>query len=159
MADPQTHSREVTLTRIFDAPREVVFAAWTDAKHLAQWFGPRGFTIPACTVEARLGGEMKLTMRANDEIAAFLGTRDHPVHCVFQEFERPSRLGFTNDAVDADGKVILEAYTTVTFEDQNGKTKMIFHTKASGKGDQVAGMLMGMEQGWSESFDKLAEIL
>jgi uncharacterized protein YndB with AHSA1/START domain len=159
MADAQTHSREVTLTRIFDAPRETVFAMWTDPKHVSRWFGPRGFTIPVCTIEARAGGEMKLTMRANDEIAKFLGTRDHPVACVFKEFEKPSRLGFTNNAVDADGKVILEAYTTVTFEEQGGKTKMTFHTKASGKGDQVAGMLMGMEQGWSESFDKLAGIL
>jgi uncharacterized protein YndB with AHSA1/START domain len=159
MVDAQTHSRELTLTRIFDAPRETVFAAWVDPKHLAKWFGPRGFTIPACTVEARLGGEMKLTMRANDEIAAAIGSRDHPVHCVFKEFERPSRLGFTNDAVDADGNVILEAYTTVIFEEQGSKTKMTFHTKASGKGDQVAAMLMGMEQGWRESFDKLAEIL
>jgi uncharacterized protein YndB with AHSA1/START domain len=159
MVDAQTHSRELTLTRIFDAPRDVVFAAWTEPKHLAQWFGPRGFTIPSCTVEAKLGGEMRLVMRANDEIAAAIGTRDHPVHCVFKEFEKPSRLGFTNDAVDADGNVILNAYTTVTFEDQGGKTRMTFHTEASGKGGQVAMMLHGMEQGWSESFDKLAEIL
>ena len=157
--DTQTHSRELTLTRIFNAPRETVFAAWTEPKRLAQWFGPRGFTIPVCTVEARVGGEMRLVMRANDEIAAVIGSRDHPVHCVFKEFEKPSRLGFTNNAVDGDGNVILEAYTTVTFEAQDGKTKMTFHTKAHGKGGQVAMMLQGMEQGWSESLDKLAEIL
>src|ERR1700748_1754085 len=153
--EAQKHSREVTLTRTFNAPRETIFAMWTEPKHVAQWFGPRGFTIPSCTLEARVGGGIRLTMRASAEIAAAIGTRDHPMVCIIKEFERPSRLGFINNAVGTDGNVILDGYTTVTFEEQAGKTKMTMHTKASGKGDQAAAMLMGMEQGWSESFDKL----
>jgi uncharacterized protein YndB with AHSA1/START domain len=153
------YSREITITRIFDAPRELVFAAWTDPKHLAQWFGPAAFTVPECRVDARPGGKYHLVMRANDEVAALIG-RDHPCGGEYLEIVKPSKIVFTNDGLDAEGNVLLKGRSTVTFEDiGGGKTKMVLVSHASGTDPRVEMMLAGMEQGWSESFDKLAEIL
>ncbi|MGB7036228.1 MAG: SRPBCC domain-containing protein, partial [Xanthobacteraceae bacterium] len=63
--NPMTE-REVTITRSFDAPRALVFRAWTDAAQLAQWWGPQGFTNPVCEFEARLGGKIRIHMRSPD---------------------------------------------------------------------------------------------
>jgi len=156
----ERHSRELTIVRVFDAPRELVFAAWTEPAHLAQWFGPHGFTNPVAECDARTGGEIRIVMRANDEIARAIGKRDAPMRGVFKEFKRPERLVFTNNAVDEDDSIILEGLTTVTFEDAgNGKTKMTFHTVASGTLPQVPFMLQGMEAGWTQSFEKLDALL
>jgi uncharacterized protein YndB with AHSA1/START domain len=94
-------------------------------------------------------------MRANDEVAAFMG-RDHPCGGEFVEIVPPERLSFTNNALDVDGNVILEGFTTVTLEEVGGKTKLTLTTRASGSGSHVSAMLAGMEQGWSDSLDKLA---
>jgi uncharacterized protein YndB with AHSA1/START domain len=151
----QLHSRELTITRVFDAPRDLVFKAWTDPKMVAQWFGPDGFTCPVCQWEARTGGEIHIVMRANDEIAKAMGFRDAPMPGEFKQVDPPRRLVFANNAVDADDNVILNGLTTVTFEEQGGKTKMTFHTVASGTQPQVVFMLQGMEAGWTQSFGKL----
>ncbi len=152
--DRRILSREITLTRVISAPRELVFRAWTDPEQLARWFGPEGFTVPVCRLEARVGGKWSLTMRANDELAALVG-RDHPAGGEFREVEAPSRLVFTNNALDGAGNVILQGLTTVTFEDLGGRTKMTVQTRASGSGEHVLDMLGGMEQGWSETLAKL----
>lgn len=156
--DQRIQSREITLTRLLFAPRELVFRAWTDPKHLARWFGPAGFTVPECRVDARVGGRWALTMRANDELAATVG-RDCPASGEYLEIEKPSRLVFTNNALDAAGNVILEGLTTVTFEDLGGRTRMTLRTRAWGTGEHVPFMLGGMEQGWSESLSKLGRTL
>ncbi|HEY2034304.1 MAG TPA: SRPBCC domain-containing protein [Rhizomicrobium sp.] len=153
--DAQLHSRELSITRVFDAPRDLVFKAWTDARMLAEWFGPQGFTNPICKCDARVGGEIYVVMRANDEIAKAMGFRDAPMRGEFRQVDPPKRLVFTNNAVDADDNVILNGLTTVTFEEVGRKTKMTFHTVASGTQPQVVFMLQGMEAGWTQSFDKL----
>ncbi len=156
----QMHSRELTITRVFDAPRDLVFKSWTEGKMLAQWFGPHGFTNPVSECDARAGGEIHIVMRANDEIAKAMGFRDAPMRGVFKEVKRNERIVFTNNAVDENDNIILDGLTTVTFEDAgSGKTKMTFHTKASGNGDRVAAMLGGMEAGWTQSFEKLDALL
>lgn len=148
------YSREITFTRMLHAPRELVFLMWTEAEHLARWFAPQGFTVSRCRVDARVGGKWELLMRANDDIAALVG-REHPAAGEFKEVDPPSRLVFTNNAFDADGRMILEGLTTVTFEAHDGWTRMLMHTRAAGAGDAVTFMLDGMQQGWSESLEKL----
>lgn len=151
----QVHSRELSITRVFDAPRDLVFQAWTDGKMLAQWFGPQGFTNPVAEVDARVGGKIHIVMRANDEIAKAMGFRDAPMRGEFKELDPPRKLAFVNNAVDADDNVILSGLTTVTFTEQGNKTKMTFHTVASGTQPQVVFMLQGMEAGWTQSFGKM----
>ncbi|HSM95133.1 MAG TPA: SRPBCC domain-containing protein [Rhizomicrobium sp.] len=136
--DAQLHSRELTITRVFDAPRDLVFKAWTDGRMLAQWFGPQGFTNPICECDARVGGKIRIVMRGE-----------------FTELDPPRRLAFINNAVDQDDNVVLNGLTTVSFEEQGRKTKMTFHTRASGTLPQVVFMLQGMEAGWTQSFDKM----
>jgi len=144
--------REVVMTRVFDAPREVVFEAWINPWQLAQWFGPKVFTNPVSEVDARVGGKWKVVMRAPD------GT-EYPAVGVYREFVKPESLAFTNDALDKDGNRILEGFTTVTFEELDGKTKLTLVTRAKGLVAGTDRMLAGMDAGWSQSFDKLQGVV
>jgi uncharacterized protein YndB with AHSA1/START domain len=147
-----TIKRDVNITRTFSAPRGLVFRAWTDPSQLAQWFGPKGFTIPVCEVDLKVGGALRIVMRAPD------GT-EHPMRGVFREIVADERLVFTNLAVDANDKPLLEGLTAVTFEDEDGATRVTLTASASGAAGVVERMLEGMEAGWSQSLDKLAEFL
>jgi uncharacterized protein YndB with AHSA1/START domain len=144
--------RELTITRVFDAPRELVFKAWTDAKHLAQWWGPKGFTNPVCEMDARVGGVLRIHMRGLD------GTV-YPMKGQIRELVAPERLVFTNIAVDAAGRHLLEGLTTVTFADEGGKTKVTVQTKAVAVVEEAAAYLQGMEAGWTQSIDRLQAFL
>lgn len=150
--------REITITRIFDAPRALVFKLWTDPKHMARWWGPKGFTNPVCEMDVRPGGAIRIVMRAPDDIAAQIG-RDHPMSGTFHEIVAPERIVFTAVAEDAAGEPLLRSLTTVTFEDQNGKTKLSVHAKAVGIAPIAPRMLAGMEAGWTQSLERLAELV
>ena len=141
--------RELTIVRIFDAPRRLVFKAWTDPEHLAQWWGPKGFTAPICEMEARTGGALRILMRGPDGA-------EYPMTGVIREIVEPERLVFTSVAMDGDGKHLLEGVTTVTFAEQGGKTKLTLQTRAVGLVADAARMLEGMDAGWTQSIDRLA---
>ena len=145
------NERTVSFTRIFDAPRELVFKAWTDPKHLAQWWGPKGFTNPVCEVDARPGGAIWIVMRAPDGA-------EYPMKGVFREVAPPERLVFSATAVDHDGTRHLEELTTVTFAEHHGRTTLTLRAHAVGFSPQAPFMLQGMEQGWSQSLDRLAAL-
>ena len=140
--------RELTITRVLAAPRELVFKAWTDPAHLARWWGPKGFTNPVCEVDARVGGALRIVMRSPDG-------GEYPMKGEFREVVAPARLVFTNIAIDQDGSHMIEGLTTVTFAAQGDKTLMTLHTRAVGVIALSAQMLDGMEEGWTESIDKL----
>ena len=153
MTIPALHGEKtVTLTRAFDAPRELVWRAWTDPKHMAQWFGPRGFTSSVPELDVRVRGALRIVMHGPDG-------NDYPMKGVFSDVVAPERLVFSNVAVDKDGNHLLEGETTVILEEQNGKTKLTLHTYARGLVPIAPQMLAGMEAGWSQSFDKLAELV
>ena len=144
--------RAVTLTRVYDAPRELVWRAWTDPAHLAQWFGPRGFTSSVPELDVRVGGNLRIVMHGPDG-------NDYPMKGVFREVTPPARLVFRNIAVDEDGNHLLEGETTVILEEEGGKTKLTLKTYAKGLVPMAPQMLAGMETGWSQSLDKLAELV
>jgi uncharacterized protein YndB with AHSA1/START domain len=108
--------RELVITRVFDAPRELVFQAWIDPKHLSQWWGPKGFINPVCEVDARVGGAWRIVMRAPDGA-------EYPGGGVYLEIVEPERLVFTNVAVDKNGNPILDGLTTVTFAELDAKPR------------------------------------
>ena len=141
--------RTVTLTRMLDAPRDLVWRAWTDPKHLAHWFGPKGFTSSVPELDVRVGGSLRIVMHGPDG-------NDYPMKGVFSEVKPPERLVFSNIAIDKDGNHLLEGETTVILEEQGGKTKLTLHTYAKGLVPLAPQMLAGMEAGWSQSLDKLA---
>ncbi len=143
-------NREVVITRLFDAPRDVVFNAWIDPKHLAAWWGPNQFTNPVCEVDARVGGAWRIVMRAPDGA-------EYPCEGVYREIVKPERLVFTNNAIDKGGNVIIEGFTTVTFAEENGKTKLTLRTRGVAMVAYAAAYLSGMEAGWTQSLEKLGE--
>jgi uncharacterized protein YndB with AHSA1/START domain len=144
--------RELTITRVFDAPRALVFKAWTDAAQLAQWWGPQGFSNPVCEIDARVGGAIRIHMRSADGSI-------YPMKGEFREIVPPERLVFTNIAVDEAGNHLLEGLTTVTFADEGGKTRLTLHTRAGAVADKAIMYLQGMEMGWTQSIDKLEALL
>jgi uncharacterized protein YndB with AHSA1/START domain len=141
-----------TLTRVFNAPRALVWQAWTDPKMMAQWFGPRHFTSSVPELDAKAGGKLRIVMHGPDG-------NDYPCAGAFIEVVKPERLVFTNNAVDGDGTVMLEGKTTVTFSEQGGKTTMTLKTHAVGRVAAAKQMLAGMETGWTQSIDKLEELV
>lgn len=155
MAQMATHrsnspEKELIITRIFDAPREDVFKAWTEVERLRRWWGPKNFTNPVCEVDVRPGGAMRIHMRAPDGVV-------YPMTGVFHEIAEPERLIFTASALDAAGKPLFEQLTTVTFEDVGGKTKLTVHNSFSKIRPEAAPHLAGAETGWNMSLDRLAE--
>ncbi len=144
-----SEEQELVLTRVFDAPRELLFKVWTDPKHVAQWWGPHGFTNPVCELDARPGGAIRIHMRGPNGIV-------YPMTGVYQEVVEPERLVFISAALDADGKPMFELLNTVTFADEGGKTKQILRVRVIKRTAQAAPYLAGMEQGWTQGLERLA---
>jgi uncharacterized protein YndB with AHSA1/START domain len=149
MTNADTGIKEVTITRTFDAPRDLVYKAWTDPELVKQWFGPAMFTIPLAELDVRSGGKFLIHMQAPDgEIYPDIG--------VYHEIEPPERMVFTSGAFeDENGNFLLEVLNTLTLTEREGKTDMVLHCEVIRATPEVQGALAGMEQGWSESFDKL----
>ena len=106
-------ARSIVTSRIIDAPRELVFEAWTDPKHLAQWWGPTGFSTTTHSFDMRPGGVWRFVMHGPDG-------RDYQNRITFDEIVRPERIAYRHgDDVEA---VLFR--TTVTFEDLGGKTRL-----------------------------------
>jgi uncharacterized protein YndB with AHSA1/START domain len=133
---------------VFDAPREAVFAAWTEPARLALWWGPEGFTNPVCEFEARVGGRIYIDMTGPD------GT-SYPMTGTVDEVEPPARLVFTASAFDGQ----LVGRTTVEFIELGDKTRVVVEDIVTHATDAVADGLAGMEQGWSESLVRLAALV
>ena len=144
--------REFVITREFEAPRELVFKAWTDPKYLAQWWGPKGFTNPVCEWDAQPGKAIYVVMRAPN------GT-DYPMGGEFREIVVPERLVFTSGALDEKGKLLFEFLHAVTFVEKKGKTTLTVRsrvTKMTAEANQYIG---GFEAGMTQSLERLGEHL
>ena len=137
--------REVVITRVFDAPRNLVFKAWTQPEHMMHWWGPRGFTVLSCEMDLRVGGAWRLRMRSPQ------GVEDRQ-RGVFREIVEPERLVFTYAFEDASGKPGHETIVTVNFAEVGGKTRLTVHQAVfetvTVRDDHV--------RGWGEALDHLA---
>jgi uncharacterized protein YndB with AHSA1/START domain len=146
------NERTVTITRVFDAPRELVFRMWTEPEHMAEWWGPQCFTNPVCELDVRPGGKILIHMRGPD------GTV-YPMTGIFHEVVALKLIVFTAFAEDIEGNRLLESLTTVTFAAQGSKTKLTVNATAKGLAPIAPQMLAGMEAGWTQSLEKLADLL
>jgi uncharacterized protein YndB with AHSA1/START domain len=119
-----TADREIVTTRLIDAPRELVFAAWTEAKHVGHWFGPDGFTTITHSMDVRPGGVWRFTMRGPDG-------KDWPNVVTYEEVVPPERLVYMH----GDDREPDMFHTTVTFADEGGRTALtmraVFKTAAA----------------------------
>jgi uncharacterized protein YndB with AHSA1/START domain len=137
------------LTRILNAPRSLVFQAWTDAKQLAQWWGPTGFTNPVCELDLKVNGEIRIDMRAPNGVV-------YPMSGAYREIVPPERLVFTSAALDATGKPMFENLNTVTFEEFEGnKTVVTVKARVLWETPEAGRHLDGMAQGWALTIDRL----
>ena len=141
--------QQLTITRVLDAPRELVFQAWTDPKRVAQWWGPKGFTTPVCELDVRPGGSILIHMRGPDG-------KVYPMTGTYREVQPPERIVFVSWALDEKGEPLFEVLTTVTFAAEGSKTKQTLVARVIQKTDQAAPYLAGMEVGWNLSLDRLA---
>ena len=140
--------KELKITRILNAPRELVFDAWTNPKHLAEWWGPKGFTNPVCEADAKPGGKIYVDMKSPDGVV-------YPMKGIFKEIIKPEKIVFTSGPLDGDGNLIMEVLTTVIFTNENGKTKLTLHAVVDDISDEARPYIDGMDQGWSQSIDRL----
>jgi uncharacterized protein YndB with AHSA1/START domain len=143
---------EMSLTRRVSAPLEVVFRAWTDAKQLAEWWGPKGFTNPVCEADARVGGAIRIHMRAPDGVV-------YPMTGRYVQIDRPHRLVFATAALDTEGKPMFEILNTVTFTTVAGGTEIALVAQVTSTTPDAPRYLSGMSMGWSQSLDRLAMLV
>ncbi|MGH2948760.1 MAG: SRPBCC family protein [Solirubrobacteraceae bacterium] len=147
MAEPRMTRREFTSTRVLDAPRELVWKAWTEPEQLAQWWGPKGLSTPRNTIELDLrpGGVFKLTMVSDGTGSEF------PSDMQFREVVEPERIVFGWEAQRGLGA----GEVTVTFNDLGDRTEMTTRFV----GYQTEEIARASQVGWSTQIDKLAEHL
>ena len=149
--------REIVITRIFNAPRELVFKAWTEAKHIEQWWGPEGFTTRVTEMDLRPGGQWCYVMISPD------GT-EYPAQGVFREIVPPERL-VTSDEFGEGIEKVLDVdlpqgmVMTVLFEDLDGKTKLTIQIVHESADDRRKHEEMGVVPGWNSSLDCLDQYL
>jgi|GEM_PF-193751 len=156
----QASAQTLVITRTFNAPRSLVFKAWTEPERVVRWWGPKGFTCPVCEIDLRLGGAYRNCMRSPEG-------KDFWSQGIYHEIEEPSRIVCSDAFADEQGNVMspeqygmsadwpTEAIITVTFTEHVGKTRLTLQhwpLKPGPERDMC-------QQGWNETLDKLAEYL
>lgn len=143
-----TSDREIVITRVFDAPRELVFDAWTDPKAVPLWFGPNGFTMTILEADVRPGGTFRFIFHGPD------GT-DYDNKIVYHEITPPERLTYAHG--EGDGPADFEV--TVTFAVQGKGTKLTLHSLFSSKEARDTKIEFGAVEGGKQTLDRLAAYL
>jgi uncharacterized protein YndB with AHSA1/START domain len=160
MAPSPENTDDLVVTRVFDAPRALVFKAWTEAEHLLRWWAPKSWTTTSCSVDLRPGGSFRYCMRAPDgsEVCG-LG--------LYREIVEPERLVYTDMFADKDGNPVppthygaspeypAETLVTITFEEQGERTRVTLRQGVP----PALKEREGMEQGWNEMLDALGATL
>jgi uncharacterized protein YndB with AHSA1/START domain len=138
-------NRDLVITRIFDAPRSLVFKAWTEPERVMRWWGPHGFTLTSCNMDLRSGGKWRFCMRSPEGI-------EHWQQGAYLEVVEPERLVFSYAFEDAAGTPGHETRVTVTFAEDNGKTRLTVHHAAF----EAVAVRDDHVRGWGETLDRLA---
>jgi uncharacterized protein YndB with AHSA1/START domain len=151
---------EIVINRIFDALRERVWQFWTEPEYVKRWWGPKGFTTPVSQIDFRVGGKYFTCMRSPEG-------KDFYSTGVYREIVKLERIAVTDSFADEKGNIVsashygfegefpMETSVTVTFAEQNGKTRMTLTHVGLPAGE----MSDQCKDGWNEMFDKLADSL
>ena len=156
--------REFVISRVFNAPRRIVFLAWTELDRLKQWWGPKGFEMHSCTLDLKPGGKFYYFMSSPDG-------QEMWGKLVYREISPPDRLVFVASFSDKDGGFTrhpmsnewpLEVLSTVTFVEEEGKTTMTMRgvpiSATEGEQKTFEAGFEGMQIGWKDSMSRLAEL-
>ena len=151
----------MVVTRVFDAPRELVWKAWTDAKYVMQWWGPKGFTSPCCKMDFRVGGKFLCCMRSPDGWEGWNAGEYHEIVpydkivslMYFSDPEGskidPAQLGIEDEAIEG-------AHDVTLFEDLgNGQTRLTH----IGNEPMESAKNSGQFEGWNETLEKVAAVV
>jgi uncharacterized protein YndB with AHSA1/START domain len=151
----------MVVTRVFDAPRELVWKAWTDPKYVVQWWGPKGFTSPVCKMDFRVGGKSLLCMRTPDGQEGWNAVEYHEIvplekivsSMYFSDSQgnkiEPAELGIENEAIDG-------AYDVTIFEDLGNSQTKLTHM---GNEPMASAKNSGQLEGWIETLEKVAAVV
>ncbi len=159
-------ARDFVISRTFAAPRELVWKAWTEPKHMAQWWGPHNFTNPVCEMDVRVGGQYRIVMRGPEG-------DEYPLEGTFRDIVPPERLvlfmdcsahpeewhNLVNPNRDRSNKPYLGCIQIVTFETEGDKTKLTIRTRLESAAIRDNMVKVGMNEGWSGSLDRLQALL
>ena len=156
----KTCEDEIVITRLFDAPRELAWRAWTEPEFVMQWWGPKGYTSPSCKIDLRVGGMYLYCMRSPEG-------KDFWSTGIYREIKKPGQIVCTESFADEKGNVVLATYygmskdfplemlVTVIFEVQAGRTKLTLRHAGI-----PAGEIRDLTRaGWMESLEKFAGVL
>jgi uncharacterized protein YndB with AHSA1/START domain len=151
--------KEFTVTRTFHAPRATLFKMWSEAQHLKQWWGPKGWSVPVCEVDFRPGGSWLYCMKGEmpDGTTVEAWGRAH-----YREIESPSRIVYLDTFVDEKGELLdgmPQMVISIDFIDRGDKTEVRSTTTFATEDDLKQTLEMGMVEGMNESFDRLDELI
>jgi uncharacterized protein YndB with AHSA1/START domain len=159
-AKPKTKNTALIITRVFDAPRNLVWKAWTDPELVKRWWGPKEYTAPVVSIDLRVGGKYLYAMRGPDG-------KDIWSAGEYREVVPPERIVATDNFADEHGTIVPASYygmtgewpaelvASMSFADEKGKTKFTLRHEGLPRGE----MTEGAKDGWNESFDKLEKVL
>ena len=151
-----TRDQELVLTRTFSAPRELVFAAYSSCEHLSNWWGPRSWPMAECTMDFRVDGVWHYCLRGPNEGDESWG------RAIFNEIVEPELIAYIDSFSDAEGNVneeMPQTRSTVELAETNGKTRLTLRAKYPSSAELQRVLDMGMEQGITETLDRLDEHL
>jgi len=152
-------TERMVITRVFDAPRELVWKAWTDPKYVMQWWGPKGFTSPVCKIDFRVGGKFLFCMRTPDGQEGWNGGKYHeivPYEKIVSSMYFADSSGNRIELEGTEHEAVEGVHDVVLFEDiGNGQTKLTFIGNEPMKNAIESGQL----EGWKETLDKVALVV
>lgn len=158
----KAEGKEFIVERIFDAPRELVFKAFSEAEHLKQWWGPRGWILPVCDIDFREGGSWHYCMKCIDKNQGDFYGFESWGKGVYREIVEGEKIVYVDYFSDAEGNEpegMPAPLVTLTFEEFEGKTKLVSRSAYDSVEALQKVIDMGMEQGFTETMDRLAEHL
>ena len=146
--DAEVRERELVITRIFEAPRDLVFRAWTEPHRAARWWGPQGFVTTYCNMDVRPGGTFRVCMRSPEGV-------EHWKQGIYREVVERERLVFTFAWEDAEGKPTHQTLVTVTFAERGEKTQLTLHQAVF----ETVEARDNHQRGWTSTLERFAEYL
>lgn len=159
MSDTSAQDRTFTLSRTFDAPRDRVFAAFSQCEHLKHWWAPEGWDLPVCEIDFRVGGSWFYCMSGKDQNGKPMESCGK---ATYDAIDAPEKIVYTDAFVDGEGNSLENMPTmhiTVTFEDVGGQTQVTSSTVFASKEELETIIDMGMEEGVKQTWDKLEAYL
>lgn len=152
----ETKDRKLLMTRIFDAPRELVFKAYSSCEHLKHWWGPKEWPMDECEMDFRVGGKWHFCLRGPNEGDESWGL------ATYKEINKPRKIVYQDNFADKDGNINQEMpgmLITVEFIEHEGKTKLASTTLFDTPETLKSIVEMGAVEGWNSSLDRLEEYL